>query len=405
MGDIMDKNKEEKYQRKIIDNINQRKEYKDQIFNGKKSTFDEYSGEKIYYGNSKSALRKHKISRTTDVDHVTPLHKIQENKLASGLSDETIRKIANDPKNLRLTNSSRNRSKGDKTNIEYLHKQWQNGRPENIKTTYTMTKAQVQSEAFIQSHLATEQVKQKMNSKIDAIGNDIDVSGLVPSVMTTTIVNSIYHLTDAAMNGKDYSEAMKESIKDTSKSAFSYVAIQKGMPINKIISIAAIGDIFLKYIDGECTESECCAQILSTGLGNFVYGMTLIGGPVVATMASIATTVMCQAVIGLQARLKEENRLTQQRLSRIHAVANAALETMEEQREKLKTVIETTYSEWNTTFEKAFLEIFEGGVQYDFEKLSRGLDKILKVFDENIMFQTKEEFDDFFFDDNSILTL
>lgn len=84
--------------------INANDSYKNQVFDGKKTTVDAYTGKKIYYGNVADAKRMHSIDRTADVDHITPIAKVRDRY--GDLSIEQQRKIANNPNyNYAMTNS------------------------------------------------------------------------------------------------------------------------------------------------------------------------------------------------------------------------------------------------------------------------------------------------------------
>ena len=103
--------------------INANDSYKNQVFDGKKTTVDAYTGKKIYYGNAADAKRMHSIDRTADVDHITPIAKVRDRY--GDLSIEQQRKIANNPNyNYAMTNSELNRhGKNALENHEYLAKE------------------------------------------------------------------------------------------------------------------------------------------------------------------------------------------------------------------------------------------------------------------------------------------
>lgn len=108
-----------------IDDIAKRKQYREEQFDGKRSTTDEYRGGRIFSGNSPSASYKHPIEKLTDNDHITPLEVVAERY--PNLSKEQQKQIANQYYNLALTNSKLNRSKGALENHEYLQRQFKTG--------------------------------------------------------------------------------------------------------------------------------------------------------------------------------------------------------------------------------------------------------------------------------------
>ena len=100
-----------------LDDVTNRKKYKEEKFNGKRSMKDEYTGERIFIGNAKDAKYKH--SSTADSDHVTSIEVVK--KRYKDLKPEQQKKIVNNEKyNYAMTDASLNRSKGSLENHEYL---------------------------------------------------------------------------------------------------------------------------------------------------------------------------------------------------------------------------------------------------------------------------------------------
>ena len=55
-----------------IDDIAKRKKYKQNQYGDRKSRKDDYTGERVFSGNTKKAIKKHPIDKISDTDHVTP---------------------------------------------------------------------------------------------------------------------------------------------------------------------------------------------------------------------------------------------------------------------------------------------------------------------------------------------
>ena len=73
-----------------LDDITNRKKYKEEKFNGKRSMKDEYTGERIFIGNAKDAKYKH--SSTADSDHITSIDVVK--KRYADLKPEQQKKLA-----------------------------------------------------------------------------------------------------------------------------------------------------------------------------------------------------------------------------------------------------------------------------------------------------------------------
>lgn len=104
--------------RNRVDDISKRRQFKDEAFNGKNTIEDMYS---------KRVVQKD----SADVDHTYSIKKAYGD--ASIFNTEAdIKKAVNQKQNYKITDSSFNRSKGAKTNTEYLIKELQHGNDKNI---------------------------------------------------------------------------------------------------------------------------------------------------------------------------------------------------------------------------------------------------------------------------------
>ena len=83
-----------------IDNNTSKYRYRNTMLDGKKSTKDEYTGERIFIDQS------HSMRKRANVDHVTPIAVIKERY--KDLSVEQLRELANSKSNYAVTNSRLN---------------------------------------------------------------------------------------------------------------------------------------------------------------------------------------------------------------------------------------------------------------------------------------------------------
>ena len=126
-----------------IDDIAKRKKYKQNQYGDRKSRKDDYTGERVFSGNTKKAIKKHPIDKISDTDHVTPIKVVQSRY--KGLSDDQQRIIANSEHNYAITNSKLNRSKGGLENHEYLMRQTLKGENPGLKTSAKMLEKEAES--------------------------------------------------------------------------------------------------------------------------------------------------------------------------------------------------------------------------------------------------------------------
>lgn len=121
-----------KYKRKDYENTYAMKRYKLSIAKGNKGRkllIDEYTGEKKLYlekANPDKRRNDNKCDYQAEPDHIVPLKKLHEEfKDNYALSDEDIKKIANDDENLALTSGALNGKKKELSNTEFIEKQEQ----------------------------------------------------------------------------------------------------------------------------------------------------------------------------------------------------------------------------------------------------------------------------------------
>ncbi|GHV48142.1 hypothetical protein FACS1894204_12210 [Synergistales bacterium] len=140
--------------RSDIDDIgrrnNNKDSYKNRVFNGARTTQDEYTGGTVFYSKNgansnvldKRIERHYTPETTSNVDHVQPLARLEE-KYKGRLSTEEIKELANQDYNYAVTNERLNKSKGDLSNHEYIVRQIIKGEPENAITTFNMLKSEL----------------------------------------------------------------------------------------------------------------------------------------------------------------------------------------------------------------------------------------------------------------------
>lgn len=128
------------FNRKAYEDKERLNQYKREAFennSGRKNAKDEYTGKKNVYQSKENPDARHNIEKRkhdhqAEVDHIVPLKKIHEQLKGNyALTDEDIKRIANQDTNLALTSARINRGVGasgqggkfDKTNAEFVEDQ------------------------------------------------------------------------------------------------------------------------------------------------------------------------------------------------------------------------------------------------------------------------------------------
>lgn len=419
-----------------IDDLSKRRKYKEEKFDGRKSMRDEYTGERIFYGNA-GLKNKHSSRKTADGDHVTPLDKVQ--KRYAGLTPEQQRELANDKSyNYAMTNSKLNRSKKGLENHEYLWRQWKRGKPEDLETTLTMLTKEGKSRTYMRVKAtgmyagnAAEAAKGFVTSGIDKEAAALSAQEATKTAMTAATMSAIHNIYAVAAGEKDTKEAAKDVL-ETTGSAFvaqavkTYCEEKAWKEVTKLTTeeacaflrsevngcagqIAAVietSKVLVKYIDGQIDAEECAAQI---GIGIVGYLAHGIGNAILPPIGGIAAQMIaesvCRVMYAKMMEMKAEIRENKKKLRRLNAALNEAIVEMKFQQQLLADEIKVTYEKWDERSELGFRMMLESIAENEFEKFTDGLDILLELFDSHVLFKTEQEFDEFFFDDSAVLNL
>lgn len=405
--------------------------YKNRQFDGKRTMKDEYTGKKIHY--SQAEKRKFETRDIANTDHITPIEKIKQ-RYSDSIPVKDLKEMANNDRNLAMTQENLNKSKGQLTNSEYLLKKWRQGQPVNATTTYNMLKAQVQSEAtlFVDANgrkivNATSKTFSIANPTVTA-AKEYAVSGVNAGMNVAIVsmtISTINNIVMCASGEKSIKEAGMEILKVTGSSFVAGAGIDilqrasinlatksgldvlsnvanSGLPVAEISAAIMIGNSVIKYVNGDIDDEQCVTEILMSGAGVIAYSFGMsVGGPAGAVIASVVCSQVCKAITDY----KNIEKLGKEKLARVNAIATKALIEMEYQRNILKSMVEEKYQKWDEAFDNGFEVIFVSTLNNDVEGISEGLNKILGVFGETVAFSSREEFNTFFDDKNSVLTL
>jgi len=404
--------------------------YKNRIFNLKRTTVDEYTGNKVHY----TQTGRLPTSRVSQTDHIVPLDNLKiRYKNSKIFTLEEVMEAANDDHNLAITNQHLNTSKGSQSNIEYVFVKLRKGEPVDPTQAYNMIKKQVQSEMTMPvSLIGNKAVKHASNitprfEKSFTKVNEYSLKGLNAGVdvgLVTLTVSGINNLVSVASGEKELKDAavdvaqvtgssflsgtgvdmMQRGIIDIAKKSGNKAvinAVGKGLPIAQITAAIMVTHSVNKYLNGELNGEECAMEILMNGAGLVAYsiGMTM-GGPAGAVVASIVCSQICQTIV----EYRNINKLSKEKLERVNSLAAAALIEMEYQRNYLKNMIDEQFGKWDEQFNLGFEEIFYATVNNDVERVASGLHTILHVFGDDVRFKTFKDFDDFFMDEDATLS-
>lgn len=434
--------RQEKYTRSQLDNPYRRNtapdSFKNRQFNGYRVTTDKYTGEKIYYSSTgvnsaKDAARHYTTKTTANVDHIQPIDVFNE-RYAGKLSAEDARRIVNSDYNLALTNEALNKAKGGSTNAQYLYKQFRDGTPENITTSINMLSSQVEADVHIEIEVEITKFRRQLEAKTQSQNAKrlIETTGKATSetihtgasaALVSLTVSGLNNLAYIASGKKDLKSALRDVGRDTANSAVSAAGMdatqkiisgiadkagakplatitKQQLPIAEIALANMIAGSVSRYLDGEISGEDCVIEIFLNGAGTYAYQLgMLLGGPA----GAIATSVVVTQIANVIVEYRQMKKITEAREAEINNVLREAMSEIVSQRTALKEYFEAEKKRWDDTIDYGFSVILSSALEWDPSGITDGLNMILSLFDQQVLFPTTEGFVQALYSDEPII--
>ena len=399
--------------------------YKNRYFDGKRSAIDEYTGERVFYSS------KGHYKTTANIDHVIPIDQLTK-RYGKDVSKAELKSIANSDYNLATTSEALNKAKSNMSNHEYLWKKLKNGDPEDFTTTYNMLHKEASSETAVFARVKTSKISTKVKkltkNNIDfnpskSVGKAVN-AGTASALIALTI-SSCNNLAQIAAGEKSIGEAVKDIAFDSGSSFVSSAGVSlmqdgvvnickeyaskdiakfvaQDLPIAEITTVVMVGRSVLRCLNGEITEEECATEIILNGAGYFAFKIGMLcGGPAGAVVASLIVSQISATVLKYQ----QEKKIAAKRMAQFNRIVSDALIALEKQKNILADFREKEREKlakaFNTGFEYIQLSILQNNV----DGITDGLNCILSVFNEKCAFQSLDEFNDFFDNEEAVLVL
>jgi len=433
----------------VYHRIQAKDSYKNSNFGQRRTTTDDYTGKKIFYGNRNDAAYQHPMTKTADVDHITPIAVIKERY--GDLTIEQQRKLANATYNYAITNSHLNRiGKNSLENHEYLAKQC--GEVANTLMTGDMKKTVAQSAKLANeaAHMLPAEMTSRIRMTAEAtyirIGNVANqfhpaigqtgkkfaqgsrealASSVIP--LTAEAVRNLCQVASGDLKAKDAAKRMGKLTVEVAVAGGTKRIMVDGVSTilkqshntalrslagsNELTQIIVLGiivkDSALQYLDGQIDGSQFLERVKDEGtvlmastIGAAVGGtMGTVLLPGVGTAAgeligSLVTMVACSAIVSAvqTARHLDDYRMQD---AYIRSIENKALDEMAAQRQHLKMVYEREYRHWDAQICSGFDLILQSACEetYNLEGITTGLDRILQLFGKEVTFRNIAEYE------------
>ena len=403
-----------------IDDLDKRRKYKQEVFGGKKSTTDDYTGGRVFAGNRKDALRKHPSATTSDTDHITPIDVVKGRY--GDLTEEQQRAIANNSKhNYATVNSKLNRSKGQLENHDYLIRQAKKGTPENASTTVRMLAKEVDSRLVMKAEGTVYRIENSLDAgKIAVMSKSFNVMTKAAAQIESGEKEAAEAIVDAAKEVTVYTgqyvatDVIRKELVGDASEIISRInprlyqeLLKKSVKISEAIAMTAlVADSFSKLIKDEISSDEFIVEVSCAGITYLASQIGIaIGGPVGSIAASLACSLVTESVICIHRDYKSIAKEQSIYLSRLNVIADEMIQGLHEQRTALKQLVEAEQLVWNTTADEGLDLIFSGAVSNDLDSISSGLDKILNLFGSETPFKNTDDVRTFMDQPDRVFTL
>lgn len=389
-----------------IDNIVKRNKYKEEKFGDKKSRKDDYTGERIFNGNSKDSIKKHSVDKVSDTDHITPIKTVQNRY--KGLTKEQQRTLANNEHNYAITNAKLNRSKGGLENHEFLMRQHLKGEKQNLKTSAKMLEKEAESRVVMRTQatvMYTENVvhkicdidvKEKINSinqagKEEAINSAIFASAISVTTNAISVIrgekdcqdainNTLKDIVTATAVGYMTGAAMKQmALEHTEASLFVNGSIQIAKQLVSLASGEITTDDFLTKT-AETTAYISAGYIgkcIGGSIGEILIPIPVIGAYIGQYIGEVVTTLVCSEIINTIRFSKEFEKQN----SRIISLYKRAESEIRKSQTRLEYIINKENNGLIEKISEGFDNIVEGIKDNSYDSIKNGIMIIGNEFD------------------------
>lgn len=424
-----------KNRNKLWDSTRDKKEFKESVFKEGKLYKDPISGKELH-SSQKAAQKKYHMknwagensstawaNHSPETDHIVPLKEIHNRVKGNPfLSDADFKEIANNSDNYRVTSKSFNTSKGKKSDLVIAF-----GKDNEISVEgrAKLVKEKIGAEVSLTTRLTSRTIKNVGTEFAEGAVFSLEAS-VVP-----LIVEGVSNLCKVANGEKEYSEAAKDMGKLTLSVAASGGTIQvvstgvnnlmknsgkevlrKFANSNQLMQVVTVSlivkDSVIKYVNGEIDGKQFFEEIGEKGVGMLTGAIGAIAGqaliPIPIVGAAIGSLIVSTVCLDLYKSIKTVNEFKKIE-NTVSKIATEALAEMNRQQAVLKQLIKEEYLEWDENFKKGYEMIYSGMINDSPDTINQGLSCILSIFSKETAFKSQKNFDDMFFDSNSVFNM
>ncbi len=423
--------KPEKYNRRLYDDNFAKRKAKIHAFSSEIKPKDPYTGKTLVSNQAEAKLKYGDkwTEHASDIDHKIPLEKLfQKHKNPWNTVDEQ-KKAFNSNDNLEAISAKYNRSKGAKTNEEFINNLEEKQSIQlSSKSKNKLLKSSRDAEKSIENSL-----KRSARKNMVKTGHVAGVQAAKHSGVTSATISSITNMVEVVQGKKEADEAIKEITLCSAKAAASGYLIGNGLTLinhtlssssSKVISslgkanvpakvlttIMLTGDTFKKYSTGQINTEECMIELGKTGLCfattgySMAIGQTVIPIPIVgaAVGAFVGQALTCNAYDKIILQLKN-NQFTDEEKYKMMEESNELIQRQLLYQKELQNYLDSYFGEYKNCFDDALNQIEFGFETGDADAIISGSNKISKKLGGKTQYNTVEEFKAFLNSDEDFI--
>lgn len=418
-----------KFLRNELDDIGKRKLYESRVLNGRTTTIDAYTGNKIYKNN------RYTPHRRLNTDHVIPI-KQGYSLYGDYLTVKELREILAQDYNLAITNERLNKAKGCKSNLKFIIDNFGNLDSYDLNVigitkmllygtnaNFNFNKdavTKILSNNIRSCEIKLNDISQSSNKNI----KDLKLNDEMKFMLYSTALSSAQILY-RSYNGKlTRSETAKEIAKETGLMIGSVIIDEMLNEIGKLLEKEGLGNVtefiniqsivtsinssitIMRYINSEIDGYQCINSLIFNIIKSPLYAIAYAaGGPLAALITTSIVSDIQYKISAWIIEWQSEVRLSKKQMRRYDKL----IEDFNNKINSDRSVISKYIEKQNHLFDSQVLNGYYNlcfSIKNDNSKgITDGLNQILKYFNKEVIFKDLKSFDEFFFDDNQVLKL
>lgn len=426
--------KPSKYDRKVIDDDQAKKNIKVATFDSYVDVRDPYTGQILTLTKAEAQMKYGNdwTNHLAETDHRISLEqRYEETKDNPWLSNDDIKSSSNSSDNLevvsrKFNNAKRNRSNEDfVTDNDYLEKT-------GVELSDEGKRKAIDSEKRAKNALKR---RDRHNATKNALktGHNAGKAAAKNAGITTITMSGIMNIVDVIKGEKSADDAIADTIADSGKAAATGYVMGNGLttlshtlsnsssdflralsesnvPGKVITAVMVTGETLKRYGNGEITTQECLIELGNRSLNfatagySMAIGQALIPVPVIgaAVGALVGSAITSDYYNQLIAKLESKEIEHQERLRIMQECEKAKMEARAF-RHELENYLDAYFYDYQTCFDEALYTIYTAFENGDADGVIAGANQITRKLGGKVDFNNMDEFIDFLDDDSTFI--